>query len=152
MRGAGRSGLTLAASRVVPGAPPAVFGLFTDPVELARWWGPQGFTIPSLVFDARVGAGYRIEMQPPEGEAFYLAGEFRAVDPPNRLSFTFRWEDPDPDDVETVADLFFLERDGMTEVSLTQGPFKTEERLALHRGGWGDSFDKLEALLTGASR
>ena len=152
MRGSGRPGLTLAASRVVPGAPSVVFALFTDPLALAKWWGPQGFSIPSLVFDARAGHTYRIEMQPPEGDAFYLAGEFRAVDTPSRLTFTFRWEDPDPDDVETVADLTFTDRDGSTEVSLTQGPFKTEERLALHRGGWGDSFDKLEPLLRGASR
>jgi hypothetical protein len=31
---------------------------------------------------------------------------------------------------------------------LTQGLFKTEARLKLHRDGWTDSFDKLEALLS----
>jgi uncharacterized protein YndB with AHSA1/START domain len=86
-------------------------------------------------------------MQPPEGEAFFLAGEFRAVESPARMAFTFRWEDPDPDDVETVADLSFSERGDATEVVLNQGPFKTEARLELHRGGWTDSFEKLEALL-----
>ena len=34
-----------------------------------------------------------------------------------------------------------------TELSLRQGDFATEERLALHRGGWSDSLDKLSALL-----
>ena len=34
-----------------------------------------------------------------------------------------------------------------TEVGLVQAPFKTNARLALHRDGWSDSFDKLEALL-----
>jgi uncharacterized protein YndB with AHSA1/START domain len=124
-----------------------VFGFFTDPAKLARWWGPQGFVVPDLQFEPRVGSSYRIEMQPPEGEAFFLVGEFRAVEPPARLAFTFRWEDPDPDDVETVADLSFSERGDATEVVLTQGPFRTEARLELHRGGWTDSFEKLEALL-----
>ena len=32
-------------------------------------------------------------------------------------------------------------------MGLTQGLFKTEARRALHRDGWGDSFDKLERLL-----
>jgi hypothetical protein len=32
-------------------------------------------------------------------------------------------------------------------VRFTQGEFATEERLALHAGGWGDSFEKLEQLL-----
>jgi uncharacterized protein YndB with AHSA1/START domain len=36
-----------------------------------------------------------------------------------------------------------------TTAVLRQGPFKTEERRALHREGWGDSFDKLERLLAG---
>ena len=86
-------------------------------------------------------------MQPPEGQAFALVGEFREVDPPARLAFTFRWEDPDPDDTETVAELSFTERGDATEVVLTQGPFKTEARRELHRGGWTDSFEKLEELL-----
>jgi uncharacterized protein YndB with AHSA1/START domain len=140
-------GLTLELTRVLPVAAPRAFEAFTDPSEIARWWGPDGFTIPSVDFDPRVGASYRIEMQPPEGDAFYLAGEFRAVDPGSRLAYSFRWEDPDPDDVETRVDLLFRDRDASTEVALTQGPFRTEARRELHRGGWTDSFDKLEALL-----
>jgi len=134
-------------TRVLPVEPSHAFEFFSDSARLARWWGPKGFSIPSLEFDPRAGAAYRIEMLPPEGEGFFLAGEFRVVDPPVRLAFTFRWEDPDPDDVETVADLSFRERGDVTEVALSQGPFKTEARHELHRGGWSDSFDKLEALL-----
>jgi hypothetical protein len=58
--------------------------------------------------------------------------------------FTFAWEDPDPDDVETVVELSFRDRGGSTEVDLVQGPFKTDARRELHRNGWADSFDKLE--------
>ena len=139
--------LTLELKRVLSAAPPAVFRLFSDPDELAKWWGPAGFTVPSLEFDPRAGAGYRIEMQPPDGDPFYLTGRFREVEPPARLSFTFAWEDPDPDDVETLVELSFGNLSGSTEVGLTQGSFKTEARRALHRDGWGDSFDKLEQLL-----
>jgi uncharacterized protein YndB with AHSA1/START domain len=141
-------GLALELHRALPAAPSLVFDVFTDPNQLARWWGPEGFSIPSLEFDPRVGESYRIEMQPPEGYAFYLAGEIRMVDPPNRLAYTFRWEDPDPDDVETVVDLSFRGFGESTEVVLAQGPFKTEARRALHRDGWTDSFDQLEALLS----
>jgi uncharacterized protein YndB with AHSA1/START domain len=140
--------LTLEMKRVLPAAPSIVFGAFIDPNELAKWWGPEGFTTPSLEFDARVGKSYRIEMQPPEGDPFYLTGEFREVDPPARLAYTFIWEDPDPDDVETVAGLSFRDLGESTEVALTQGPFKTEARRALHRDGWTDSFDKLERLIS----
>ena len=141
-------GLTLQLTRTLPGRPSLVFEAFTVPDRLARWWGPTGFSIPSLEFDPRVGEGYRIEMQPPEGDAFHLVGEFREVDVPTRLAFTFRWEDPDPDDVETLADLTFRDLGSSTEVALNQGSFKTEARRELHRGGWTDSFDKLEELLS----
>jgi uncharacterized protein YndB with AHSA1/START domain len=142
-------GLTLEFKRVLPAAPPEVFRLFADPDELARWWGPAGFSVPSLDFNPAVGSSYRIEMQPPEGEAFYLTGEFREVDPPTRLSFTFVWEPPDPDDVETLVELSFREADDATEVDFRQGTFKTEERRELHRSGWGDSFEKVEAIVGG---
>ena len=132
--------------RVVGAARPAVFRAFSEPVELRKWWGPAGFAVPSLEFEPRAGAGYRIEMQPPDADAFFLTGQFREVEPPARLSFTFAWEDPHPDDVETLVELSFEDVGESTEVGLTQGSFKTEERRALHTDGWGDSFDKLERL------
>jgi uncharacterized protein YndB with AHSA1/START domain len=144
--GAQSGELTLEIERVLPGARSGVFAAFSDPNELAKWWGPEGFSIPDVEFDPRVGASYRIAMQPPQGDAFHLTGEFREVDPPARLAYTFVWEEPDPDDVETVADLSFRGLGESTEVVLTQGPFKTEARRALHRDGWNDSFDKLERL------
>jgi uncharacterized protein YndB with AHSA1/START domain len=135
-------------TRSVPAAPLVVFGAFSERDELAQWWGPEGFTTPSMEFDPRVGGSYRIEMQPPEGDSFHLRGEFREVDPPKRLAFTFIWDPPDPDDVETLVGLSFLDLGGSTEVALTQGPFKTEARRALHRDGWTESFDKLERLIS----
>jgi uncharacterized protein YndB with AHSA1/START domain len=139
----------LQTERVLPAERPAVFEAFTDADVLSQWWGPEGFTIPNLDFDPRAGEKYRIEMQPPEGDAFHLIGEFREVEPPARLAFTFIWAEPDPDDVETLAALEFRDLGDSTGIALTQGAFKTQGRLALHRDGWGDSFDKLERLLSG---
>jgi uncharacterized protein YndB with AHSA1/START domain len=141
-------GLRVEIERTLPASRPLVFAVFTDPNELVKWWGPEGFTVPGLEFNPRVGASYRIEMQPPEGDAFYLTGEFREVDAPSRLAFTFVWEPPAPDDVPTLADLSFRDLGGSTRVAFTQGPFKTEERRELHEGGWSDGFDKLERLLS----
>lgn len=124
-----------------------VFRLLTEPSELSKWWGPSGFTVRGIDLDLRVGGDYRITMQPPEGVAFHLAGHFVDVDPPNGVAYTFAWEPPDPDDRETVAQLSLTEAGGGTEVALLQGDFATEERLALHRDGWTESFAKLRDLL-----
>jgi len=69
-------------SRTLPAGRSRVFSALTEPDELAKWWGPSGFTAPSFEIDLRVGGAYRIAMQPPEGELFYLVGEFREVGRP----------------------------------------------------------------------
>jgi uncharacterized protein YndB with AHSA1/START domain len=147
---AGSEGLVLEIERVLPATPEVVFAAFTDPAELAKWWGPEGYAVANLEFEPRPGGSYRIEMQPPDRDSFHLTGQFREVDPPNRLAYTFVWEPADPDDVETLAALSFQDLNGSTRVQFTQGPFKTEARRDLHREGWGDSFDKLERLLAAA--
>jgi len=135
-------------TRVLAVSPTEVFRVLTDPHELARWWGPRGFTVPSVELQPHVGGRLRIAMQPPDGDLFHLSGEIREFDRPSRLAFTFRWEPPDPDDRETVATLYVEQREGGSELQFTQGEFATEERRALHEGGWTDSFERLEELLS----
>jgi uncharacterized protein YndB with AHSA1/START domain len=130
-------------------APPTtVFRACTEPDELAKWWGPAGFTSPSVELDVRPGGGYRIAMQPPDGEVFHLSGKFREVDPPARLSYSFEWEEPDPDDQPTIVTLSFRDLGESTDLVLDQGPFATEARLALHEAGWGDSFARLSEVVS----
>jgi uncharacterized protein YndB with AHSA1/START domain len=139
--------LILVQERVFDAPPDRVFEALTEPSRLAAWWGPHGFTTPEIQLDLRVGGSYRFTMQPPDGEAFHLSGEFLDVRPPHRISFTFRWDEPDPDDRETVVVLSLDSLGGATTVALSQGEFATEGRLELHRSGWADSFERLDALL-----
>jgi uncharacterized protein YndB with AHSA1/START domain len=139
--------LELSIERVLPAPIEVVVAACTEADQLAKWWGPEGFAIPDLDFEPQVGSSYRISMQPPQGDAFSLHGEFQVVELPRRLAFTFVWDPANPDDVETLADLTFGDHSGSTTVALRQTTFKTEERVALHRGGWTESFDKLVRLL-----
>jgi uncharacterized protein YndB with AHSA1/START domain len=124
-----------------------VFGAFVDAEQLRRWWGPAGFTVPRLEFGAVEGTNYRIALQPPDGDVFHIRGMFRAVEPPRRLVFTFAYEEPDPDDQETLVTLTFDSTDAGTRVILDQGPFTTTARLELHREGWTDTLQRLEQSL-----
>ncbi len=67
---------------------------------------------------------------------------------PAALAYTFRWEDPDPDDRETVVTLSFRELGESTELTLDQGPFATEGRYELHHGGWSDGLERLERAVS----
>lgn len=140
--------LMLHLERVLLAPRSLVFRAQTEPGELAKWWGPKGFTAPSVQLDLHVGGSYRIAMQPPGGDLFYLSGEFREVDPPARLAYSFRWEDPDPDDRETVVTISLRDLGDSTELIVDQGVFATEGRRALHTQGWTEGLDRLQALVS----
>ena len=138
--------------RTLGAAPDRVFAAFVEAAELSQWWGPAGFTVPSADLDVRKGGRYRITMQPPDGESFYAYGEYREVDPPHRLAYTFEWEPPTPDDQETLVSLTFEKTERGTRLTLDQGPFKTDERYSLHEAGWADTLDRLEAWIAANPR
>ena len=144
----GSPSFTLHLERVLPASRTRVFRAATDPAELAEWWGPRGFTAPSVDLDLRAGGRYRIVMQPPEGERFHLSGTIREVEPPARLVYTFRWEEPHPHDRETTVAFTLGDAGGGTLVVVDQGVFATDERLELHRQGWTESLDRLVAYLS----
>jgi uncharacterized protein YndB with AHSA1/START domain len=103
-----------------------------------------------MELDVREGGLYLITKRPPEGEAFHLRGEFREIEPPRRLVYTFVWEGPDPDDQETVVTLTFERAGRDTRLVLDQGLFKTEARSELHRAGWTErSIGSKEPLRSG---
>jgi uncharacterized protein YndB with AHSA1/START domain len=127
-----------------------IFRMLTEPDELVKWWGPRGFTTPQAEVDLVVGGGYRLTMQPPDGDPFHLSGEFLEINQQSRLAYTFRWEEPTPDDRETIVTLSVEPAGSGSRVSLSHGSFTTEERLALHRSGWMDSFGRLRDVLAGS--
>lgn len=71
----------LAAPRAV------VWSAWTDPAQLARWWGPAGFANPRCEFDARPGGAIRVDMLAPDGAVYPMDGRIEEIVPPSRLVF-----------------------------------------------------------------
>ena len=65
-----------------------VFKAWTDPKQLAQWWGPKGFTNPVCELDLRVNGEIRIDMRAPDGKVYPMAGAYREIVEPERLVFT----------------------------------------------------------------
>ncbi len=62
---------TLNLRRTFKAPRPEVFRAWTDPEELKKWWGPEGYATPSAEVDLRVGGKYRLGMMKlPKGETF----------------------------------------------------------------------------------
>ena len=133
-----------------------VFTAWTDPVHLAQWWGPHGFTNPVCEVDLRVGGAWRIDMQGPDGTIYPNKGVYREIVPPERLVFSdivdddaSAWGDtPPPSSISTVT---FEEHDGkttMTMVTRLQSVAARDAMLEMGaEAGMTESLERLEALL-----
>jgi uncharacterized protein YndB with AHSA1/START domain len=126
-----------------------VFAAWTSEEVLRRWLhGMPGWETPTAEVDLRVGGRIRILMRDPSGGAESGAtGEYRVVDPPHRLVFTWVWDDQ-PDQPQLI-ELEFSERDGGTTVLMTNSSIPGDERWASQQRGWNVCFDNLDRVLAG---
>lgn len=65
-----------------------VWDVWTNPVHLAKWWGPHGFTNPIVEFDFKVGGSYRIVMRSPDGVDYPVIGKFISIEPGKQFTMS----------------------------------------------------------------
>lgn len=125
-----------------------VFKAWTDPKQIAKWWGPRGFTTSVSKWDAHPGGLIRAEMRG-HGMSHPMGGVFREVVPPERLVFTttaFEDEKGNPK-LENLCTVTFEEFNGITEQTLHVVVLKSSpeiaQALAGMTAGWNQSLDKL---------
>ncbi|MBG0567439.1 SRPBCC family protein [Actinoplanes aureus] len=131
-----------------------VYRAFTDPDQLAAWFGPVGWSVPrdSVDIDLRVGGHQRFtmvndadpDMRSPQNATFVevienelLVGEENVAHIPEFGA-----------DVLRLRIEFHDEEGGRTRLVLTQSPFP-EAMAGDAREGWGSSFQKLDKILAG---
>lgn len=130
-----------------------VFKAFTDPDQLAAWFGPEGVDSPRerIVVEPRVGGAWQLVMAWDE-DGVAKEGPIDAVisayDPPSLLVAMQRAE-PDTGTTRQVEMRLEFEDlgGGRTRLHLTQGPFDSTEWVDMTREGWGTSFTKLDKVL-----
>ena len=68
-------------SRGIPASPEAVFEAFSDPLRLARWWGPDGFSNSFDTFEFHPGGHWEFTMHGPDGTNYPNQSEFLEIVP-----------------------------------------------------------------------
>lgn len=107
-----------------------VWRMFTEPEQLAMWWGPTGFTTSTAHHDCKVGGQWRYTMHGPDGQGYENLINYLEVDEPTRLVYKHGGEvDVEPIDF-TVEVTFEEEQPGRTRVVM-RSVFPTPE--AKHR-------------------
>ncbi|EJL33268.1 hypothetical protein PMI01_02231 [Caulobacter sp. AP07] len=125
-----------------------VFNAFLDPVPMLRWLGPPHYPATFFETDPRVGGRWRACLTGKEhGDKVWQSGVYREISPPERLVYTFGWDQADGTRTQdTVITVTFADHDGKTLMTFTQAAFATSDACENHRMGWNGSFDRLEAL------
>ena len=118
-REAAISDCELTLTRVLDAPRELVFRMWTDPIHVAKWWGPVGFTNPVCEMDVRPGGALRIVMRAPDGTEYPMIGTFRDVRAPERLAFAFTAVDADGNPlIDGLTTVIFTEKDGKTELTV----------------------------------
>ena len=126
--------------RVLPVTPDQAFDAWLEPSELREWMGP----LTDLEVDARVGGRFRIVMSRDEADGGPIehTGEYRVLDRPTRLVFTWISQYTDGESVVTVD----LSPDPMgTRLVLTHEGLPPETRDG-HAEGWGQFIEQYVAI------
>jgi uncharacterized protein YndB with AHSA1/START domain len=109
-----------------------VYEALTDPAQRKAWWGVEGrFRVTQMESDLRIGGKWRMSGTG-FGKPFTIGGEYRTIEPPRVLAFTWL-ADWQPNPRETLVRFDLTETDGHTAVRLTHSSL-TPEALEAHKG------------------
>src|SRR5215475_3711178 len=112
-----------------------VFDAFITPSERVIWWtAPDGrFRTTHMDSDLRPGGKWTMRGTRQDGSPFIVAGEYRAVERPRLLEFTWL-PDWQGDDTVSLVRVEFTDTGGRTHVRLTHSGLATDRSRAVHKG------------------
>ncbi|NTF40670.1 SRPBCC domain-containing protein [Rhizobium rhizogenes] len=130
-----------------------LFRLWTEPEHLMRWWGPQTTTASSVSVDLREGGAWRHCILTAEGREYWSHGCYLEIVPPERLVFTFAWENREskPEHPMQVT-VEFHELGEKTRLMFRKAQLPDDTELKLQTGGWEQALDKYVAYAETTSR
>jgi uncharacterized protein YndB with AHSA1/START domain len=132
-------------------SPEAVYRAHTETELLQKWMlGPEGWTMPVCINDARPGGKFRYEWADDKGAGFYLTGEFVELIPFSRIVHIERMHLPDPTPDNHVETRFAKDGAG-TLMTMRMTLPDAETRAAMLASGMEHgmeaSYVRLEAMI-----
>jgi uncharacterized protein YndB with AHSA1/START domain len=131
----------IAITRIFDAPRERVWAAWTDPAQIARWWGKRGWSTPpeSVTMDLRPGGTFRLQsVNEADGREMPLDTTYTEVVEPERLSFGAA--------TVTFTDL----GDGRTEMVFRTTVEMPDDTLRAAKGGLASAFDRLSEHLKGS--
>jgi len=133
-------------------APPeSVYRAHTDPSLIQRWLlGPDGWTMPVCISQARPQGKIRYEWTNGKGAGFYLTGEYLVLEPYSRIVHVERMHIPDATPDNHVETRFDADGTGTMMTMRMTLPDSETRALMLATGmehGMEASYVRLESIL-----
>lgn len=129
-------------------SPEAVYRAHTEPDLIQQWMlGPEGWTMPVCVHEAKPGGKIRFEWSDGKDGGFFLTGEIIELDPPHRIVHVERMHLPDPTPDNHVTTTFVAEGGGTLMTLRMTLPDAETRRAMLETGmehGMEASYARLE--------
>jgi uncharacterized protein YndB with AHSA1/START domain len=132
-------------------SPEAVYRAHTEPRLIQQWMlGPEGWTMPVCVNEARPGGKIRYEWALPGGGGFYLTGEYLELEPYSRIVHVERMHLPDPTPDNHVETRFEADSGGtLMTMRMTLPDAETRARMLASgmEHGMEASYVRLEGMI-----
>jgi uncharacterized protein YndB with AHSA1/START domain len=132
-------------------SPEAVYRAHTEPALVQKWMlGPEGWTMPVCINEARPGGKIRYEWKMPGGGGFHLTGEFLELEPYSRIVHVERMHLPDPTPDNHVETRFAADGDGtLMTMRMTLPDAETRSRMLASgmEHGMEASYVRLEGMI-----
>jgi uncharacterized protein YndB with AHSA1/START domain len=136
----------VAVDRIIAAPRSKVYRAWLDPALLARWMGPDGYSVAHATVDERVGGVHRVDMLDPDGAHHAFVSVIDELVPDERIVLTFKFH---PDAEETLLTVTFRDaEDGRTALRLehqriTLAPPLDDQSVD---AGWSQTLAKLQAI------
>ena len=137
----------LVIERLIDAPRDLVFRTWVDPRMALAWWGPPESPATHVQIEFRVGGAWSGRLRTVDGRELRQKGVFREIVPPERLVFTFVWEDANGRGQESLVSLYFADDAGRTRLALNERPFRSRALRDANVVEWSDAIDRFEALL-----
>jgi len=123
-----------------------VFEALVTAEGIQSWWGPDDRPAISAEVDARVGGGFRVRFRTADGLEHECAGEFLAIEKPERVVMSWRWTHNgqlDERDKVSHVEIRLRAIETGTELTLVHSLLSNEDSARAHEGGWDGALQKL---------